>query len=77
MRTFFDPLSRNGVLPHAVAIVGLLLAGCAEADTPTEIRVDRLVPHFNHNAAAGADKGYIAGWLDGEEVSLHYTKSFL
>ena len=75
MRTFFDPLSRNGVLRHA-AIVGLLLVGCADADTPTEIRIDHLAPHFNHNAAAGADKGYLAGWLDGEDVSLHYTKWF-
>jgi hypothetical protein len=76
MRKFCDPLSRNGVLPHAAAIVGLRLAGCADADTPTEIGVDRLAPHFNHNAAMGVDKGYIAGWLDGEDVSLHYTKSF-
>ena len=32
--------------------------------------------NFNHNAAAGADKGYIDGWFDGEDVSLFYTKSF-
>ena len=32
--------------------------------------------HFNHNAAAGTEKGYIDGWLDGETVSLHYTKWF-
>jgi hypothetical protein len=30
----------------------------------------------NHQAAAGADKGYIDGWFDGEDVSLFYTKSF-
>lgn len=76
MRTFLDPLSRNGVLRHAAAIVGLLLAGCADADTLTEIRIDHLAPHFDHNAAVGADKGYLAGWLDGEDVSLHYTKWF-
>lgn len=35
-----------------------------------------LGPHFNHNAAAGAEKGYLDGWLDGEDVSLHYTKWF-
>lgn len=25
---------------------------------------------------ASADKGYIDGWFDGEDVSLFYTKSF-
>jgi hypothetical protein len=30
----------------------------------------------NHQAAAGADKGYIDGWFDGEDVSLFYTKAF-
>lgn len=35
-----------------------------------------LGPHSNHNAAAGAEKGYLDGWLNGETVSLHYTKWF-
>jgi hypothetical protein len=37
--------------------------------------MDPLGPHFSYNAAA-ADKGYLGGWLDGETVSLHYTKWF-
>jgi hypothetical protein len=74
MRTFLDPLSRNK-LPHAATLVSLLLAGCTDADTPTAIPVAHPA-HFNQNSAAGADKGYIAGWLDGEDVSLHYTKWF-
>ena len=30
----------------------------------------------NPNSAAHDDKGYIDGWLDGEDVQLYYTKSF-
>jgi hypothetical protein len=30
----------------------------------------------DHNSAADEDKGYIAGWFEGEEVQLYYTKSF-
>jgi hypothetical protein len=30
----------------------------------------------NPNSAAHDDKGYIDGWLDGENVQLYYTKSF-
>jgi hypothetical protein len=44
--------------------------------TPTQIGHHGVTPHFNHNAAANAEKGYIDGWLDGEDVSLHYTKWF-
>jgi hypothetical protein len=68
-------LSPIVVLPYA-ALLGLLLAACADPGTPSEVSVDGLAAHFNHNAAAGADKGYIDGWLDGEDVSLHYTKWF-
>src|SRR5262245_22987253 len=32
--------------------------------------------HVNHNSAAGADKGFIDGWYNGETVQLYYTKSF-
>jgi hypothetical protein len=32
--------------------------------------------HPNHNSAAHDDKGYIDGWVGGEDVQLHYTKSF-
>jgi hypothetical protein len=30
----------------------------------------------NPNSAAHGDKGYIDGWLNGEDVRLYYTKSF-
>lgn len=75
MKRFFDSMHRHGVLPRAT-VVGWLLAGCAGADAPSEVHVDGLAAHFNHNATAGVDKGYIAGWFDGEDVSLYYTKSF-
>jgi hypothetical protein len=32
--------------------------------------------HAGHNSAAGDDKGYIDGWVDGQEVQLYYTKSY-
>jgi hypothetical protein len=32
--------------------------------------------HAGHNSAAGDDKGYIHGWVDGQEVELYYTKSY-
>ena len=63
-----------GVLTFA-AVAGLVI-GCGDQGPPSDLSLDGLGPHFNHNAAAGAEKGYIDGWLDGEDVSLHYTKSF-
>jgi hypothetical protein len=58
----------------------ITIGGCENEMTapgaPIEVSLEGLGPHFNHNAAAGAEKGYIDGWLDGEDVSLHYTKLF-
>jgi len=66
---------RSKRLPIAT-LIGSLLVACADPGTPTAVSLDGLAPHFNHNAAAGAEKGYIDGWLDGKDVSLHYTKLF-
>ena len=60
----------------SIAVVGVVLIGCADAGTPSEVIVDDLELHFNHNAAAHADKGYIDGWFEGRDVSLRYTKSY-
>jgi hypothetical protein len=68
--------SRIGALSGG-ALVAFLTTACADPSMPSEMSHQPLTPQVNHNAAAGADKGYIAGWLDGEDVSLHYTKSFL
>jgi hypothetical protein len=58
------------------ALLAFLASACAEQRLPIEVRNEQLTAHFNHNAAAGADKGYINGWFDGEDVSLFYTKWF-
>ena len=60
----------------SIVAVGVVLIGCAETRTPTDVTVHDRAPHFNHNAAADADKGYIDGWFDGRDVSLRYTKSY-
>jgi hypothetical protein len=67
--------SRIGPLAGG-ALFALLTTACADRTIPSEISHQPLTPQFNHNAAAGADKGYINGWFDGEDVSLFYTKSF-
>jgi hypothetical protein len=54
----------------SIAVVGVVLIGCAEAGTPSEVIVS------DHHAAAHADKGYINGWFEGQDVSLRYTKPY-
>lgn len=51
-------------------VAGVVLIGCTDAGTPSEVTVNA------HNAAAHADKGYINGWFEGRDVSLRYTKSY-
>ncbi len=70
-----DGSSRIGAL-SAGALVAFLATACVDRSLPSEISHEPMTPNFNHNAAAGADKGYINGWFDGEDVSLFYTKSF-
>jgi hypothetical protein len=60
----------------AGALVASLAMACADRSLTSETSREAMIPSFNHNAAAGADKGYINGWFDGEDVSLFYTKSF-
>jgi hypothetical protein len=71
-----DHSIRSGAL-SSVAFLGSLVIACAEPGTLSKASsAHQLTPHFNHNAAAGAEKGYIDGWFDGEDVSLRYTKWF-
>jgi hypothetical protein len=70
-----DRSSRIGAL-SAGALVAFLATACADRSLPSEISHEPMTSNFNHNAAAGADKGYLNGWFDGEDVSLFYTKSF-
>lgn len=58
------------------AVASVLLGGCTATDTPTEIASGAMAPHFNHNAATDAVKGYLDGWFNGADVRLFYTKSF-
>jgi hypothetical protein len=66
------------LLAGAIGVV----AACATQSTPTApsgIAINGQNTsgvHANHNSAAGDDKGYIAGWVDGEDVELYYTKSY-
>lgn len=55
------------------AAAGLLGVSCDDVRSPSRIAPTAPV-HFNHNAAADADKGYISGWFDGAAVQLYYTK---
>jgi hypothetical protein len=62
-------------------IVALLVGGAFVACSEESLVAPGATHHMmadvsNHQAAAGADKGYINGWFDGEDVSLFYTKSF-
>jgi hypothetical protein len=60
------------VLPAA----GLVVACSVESPAAPVVARHMTADVVNHQAAAGADKGYIDGWFDGEDVSLFYTKSF-
>ena len=68
------------IVPLAAALA--IAAACATQSTPSApsgIAANgqgAIGLHDNHNSAADADKGYITGWVDGEEVELYYTKSF-
>ena len=66
----------------ATAILLVISAGCANPDRPTGTNV-RTMDHAtmasdveNPNAAAADAKGFINGWLDGEEVDLRYTRQY-
>ena len=67
----------------------LLIAACTTNKTPTaptsaQSGTSGPLAHLGHGAAtadraaadAHEDKGYIDGWLNGEDVQLYYTKSF-
>lgn len=57
-------------------VIAVLFAGCAKTGSPSDVDLEPMASHLSHSSAAHADKGYINGWLDGEDVSLFYTKSF-
>jgi len=67
---------------YAAATLVMTSAACANPDRPTGTD-SRAMNHAtvasnvaNPNAAAGDAKGFINGWLDGEEVDLRYTRQY-
>lgn len=61
----------------AIALAALASSGCS--DTRREKLIEPAAPAFdagNPNSAAGAAKGIIHGWLDGQTVDLRYTKLY-
>ena len=63
--------------PMRLFLIALVTAAsCNEGSMASEPAAPTQSMHIghNHNAADGTDKGYIKGWMDGEDVSLHYTK---
>ena len=58
------------------AIALVCAVACEGGQIASEPGASLNTDHLNHNAATNADKGYINGWMDGEDVSLHYTKTY-
>src|SRR5262245_35071907 len=79
-----SPLSSLSVLGAA----WLLVAACSNASAPSSpgpaaagqgatVQANGVDGTAHTHAAAPAeDNGYIPGWFDGDDVQLHYTKSY-
>ncbi len=66
-------------------ILALALVACADASTPGGFQAPRLEAQAsdvadardsNPNSAAGDTKAFIGAWLNGEQVTLRYTRSY-
>jgi hypothetical protein len=73
--------STKGAATSRVAGMLCLLCALAMNGCGSDAELVRPMPfepamHINHNSAEHAEKGYIDGWFNGENVSLHYTKLF-
>jgi len=64
------------VLTLAAAATGATIVACTDRETTTEPRTPTASMALNHNAQGGADKGFTAGWLDGQTVQFFYQKDF-
>jgi hypothetical protein len=65
----------------ALALTFVIGTSCSEKPlpvTPTSAEPHTLAEHSSgsYAVAASEDKGYIAGWIDGEDVQLYYTRSY-
>lgn len=70
-------------LALGLACVGLLMLGCSESRPPVApgaVGPEMSAAHSGHAAAGSqglkAEKGFIDGWFDGNDVDLHYTKLY-
>lgn len=68
--------SRLAGLIVALPAAGVVVACSVESPVASVVAHHMTADVANYQAAAGAEKGYIDGWFDGEDVSLFYTKSF-
>ena len=76
----------KGISGFALALTGFLIVGCTHGDTPVSPSATSSTaplsqgvvaePMVSHNGAAHEEKGYIDGWIDGNDVRLHYTKLY-
>ena len=70
-----------GLTPSRVALTFALLIAASCSDKSAPAAPTSAEPHVGH-AAGGyvvhekEDKGYIDGWVDGEDVQLYYTRSY-
>jgi hypothetical protein len=69
----------------AAAMIGIVIAACADATTPTAVAhahpeaaagASTDLSSGEPNAAAGETRAIIGAWLDGEPVELRYTRSY-
>lgn len=65
------------------ALFGLTILSCSESTHPSSRAVAQVTGRANDvtapgdpNSAAGDEKAFIHGWLDGQTVELRYTRSF-
>lgn len=65
----------------ALTFALLISASCSESAPPvtptsSELHTTTDPSYINHAMAVKEDKGYIDGWIDGEDVQLYYTRSY-
>lgn len=59
------------------SLLGILVfTSCADSTLPNESAALATTAHYNYHSSAGVEAGYIDGWMNGETVSLRYSKSY-
>jgi hypothetical protein len=60
----------------ATAVAGATLAACSDQTATEPTATTPTMASMNHNAQAGAEKGFTDGWYDGRTVQFFYNKNF-